>query len=855
MGKLQSFDITLGSDDYVLARKDGVPQIFLGSSPSEPGFKNQIGTIRIDSFEGGAGAEISRPPHNKYYNSGFWNLSEDGVMFPTGKLNTGTTLTGAFDTTFPKYATLVALESSWLAITPNAIYEFDPDVGGGVASVTSKLTPGTGKVFTGGWGRHGEYLYFGAEDKDGISVACGRLRETTGVYDMGSGPVASYFYGFGNKIWWVKNAGSVSDYSPTKSLLKDLPATDTAFSPTVGLSSHAMIDAYQGPNFNTLGVSINSSETTITPTTMTGFETNQFIRIDAETMLITGIGASTFTVIRGVAGSFTASHTAGANINEYGGAFVYASSGDPLVVNTFLKIDNELMRVNLVDTTNNYVAVDREFAKSTHAAGTQAFIPADGIICNGVAPPTGDIIKIDSEIIYVVEAPSSQIYARVSRGASPVSHTATTLIKKIYKEPPEVYWTDSSTGSLTPLRGPYKIRTAKAVNWIHSIGQYLIYFLSDSTFNAVDSDGVFAPLTSDDFTIPSMPSANDPRFGRSDPFLSGLAIVHSTGMIWLQNIENFSFIEFPEYHSSFAAAGISCLDAIGNSVYCVTRNSSEGPELWKLIFNGRSFDPHLLIGNGNLNDFYPVHAVKAIRHYQDGRTRLWFILGTGGSNLILKSLDMSNRHSINNYCGSLSWAFMKTPFYLGDDISAPFASGVTKRFIRVRGYAAWNNIEKFDIGFQVDSGIDSGFNYTTTQPTLEGSGFWTCEFPKTSAALGRGVSLEFLLGTDPDEEMPYINLPIFIDFEYALTEDDVIVLPILVSKDETKLNSRRLKHTVQSVATTMQGLMNTVQTLKIFEGGLTWTVFIEDYKLNTTSDNIIINDGEAVVELRCRRLS
>lgn len=649
MAKRQSFDITLCSDDYILARNGaGVPQIQLGSSPNEPGFKSQVGSIRIDTFAGGMGEVISRT-NQRYNKSNKANPTIDGMLLPLGNTNyantTGTT--NAYSSSAYSYGAIIPWESTFIIIYPRGIYSFDPDAALPV-TVTVRLAAGAGFYFTGSWARHGDFFYFGrATDTTDVSVACGTWQISTGIagtYAI-TGPVASYMYAFGNKIWYITN--------------------------------------------------------------------------------------------------------------------------------------------NAVGTPHGVFWTDADYY--------------DGVTDNR--------------------------------------------------------W-ELTGGAAGTLRTLNTIKSTAKVTWLTVLGPYTIYFLDDSTFNTIDVDGVFAPLTKDEFAAIG---GKDVYFGHPiEQLMGGLLIPYKYGFLWIEDIDTFRNFPTPQVYYEWPS-GIQCFDAIGDEVFMMNRPGNNDINLYYMRFNERTPIWHQLTWQSTESSFISAAAMKIWRKTSNGQLRLWIIGKAGTTTGTLQCIELASPNAC--ITSSQSQPYFITPFYLGDSISAPFADMVTKRFIRIRGYVVQNDAPSggyIYLQYKVDGTLDSGFSNIASPSYIQtaGSGFFAAELPKTSASLGRACALEIDWINVDTSSAPYLRLPLFIDFEYVPSEDDIITLPIVASIDENKgTNARRNKHTVENVMTTIQGIVGTIVTLKIFEGGQTWTVLVQDYNMNMTADNIILNQGEAIIEVRCRRIA
>jgi hypothetical protein len=92
------------------------------------------------------------------------------------------------------------------------------------------------------------------------------------------------------------------------------PTRDNSVSTPVDLTPASSYFCRVGPGANTtLAAAVNSTQTTITVASATGFPTSQFtVRVDDESMLVTaGFGTTTWTVTRGANGSTPAAHVSG----------------------------------------------------------------------------------------------------------------------------------------------------------------------------------------------------------------------------------------------------------------------------------------------------------------------------------------------------------------------------------------------------------------------------------------------------------------------------------------------------------------------------------------------------------------
>lgn len=423
----------------------------------------------------------------------------------------------------------------------------------------------------------------------------------------------------------------------------------------------------------------------------------------------------------------------------------------------------------------------------------------------------------------------------------------------------KIYWSDSATLAGGKLRGPFTLNksTASIITNLWALGPYLVIFMSDNTINAIDEDGVLAPLIENAFVVTD--NRDDYSFGfPAKAYLGGMIFPHSRGIAFMRDISQINDISpvktNPHYRSTYP--GVSSGGAL--KIRSLAVNSEEiyagtvlGQVLHADIYESVGFRWHNMAPTAAQT----VHNT-AIEIISTGtRFRLWIAasLGTntGACYLYRKEIAFPNYFyaPIEAASGATD---LRTSYYTGDGL----AGAVTKRFVGVRGYGEDLDTNNLSLKFNVDGDPASGSDTAIGSVSTAG-GFFSVDFPKTTAALGRGVQIVFdwpaMTGTDTGR----IHFPLYIDYEFVPDTDDYIRFNILASpspvgKQGVQLTKTKSKEIIEDE---ISALVGSIYTLTFAEDNRSWTVLVEDYTSKDSADNVVLNKGESVVEVLCRRLA
>jgi hypothetical protein len=415
---------------------------------------------------------------------------------------------------------------------------------------------------------------------------------------------------------------------------------------------------------------------------------------------------------------------------------------------------------------------------------------------------------------------------------------------------PKVYWSDSATLAAANLRGPYTPTTSALITWIYVLGPYAIYMLDNGTIAGIDTDGVFAPLMTDIYS-----DVAEPYFGHGTCSFMGNAIVpHSNGLLMVSNSLNeiseigpYSlmkpvplFAGFPKTRdSTFAPSVVAYKNHIW---YC------DGKNIWHGVYGKDGMAWHYVTG-GTLD----VAGFRVFNSVSAG-FNLDFMERSNSTDYIVKTLALAHP---DGYTGPLTTGVqaktLTTPFFTGDGM----AGCVTKRAVTLRGNATLDSATPTSILFEFRTSNESSWTTVGTYSTANG-GFFTLSFPVTSARLGRGFQLKVSITPGGSASgNAHLNLPLYLDYEYVPSELDYVRFNILASSDPVGRRGAgvRRKHTKENIITAVQALIGTITTVKMNDSGTTWTVLVEDYNASQSSDGTVLNSGESIVEVICRRLS
>lgn len=414
--------------------------------------------------------------------------------------------------------------------------------------------------------------------------------------------------------------------------------------------------------------------------------------------------------------------------------------------------------------------------------------------------------------------------------------------------PPNIYWNDSPTLAGGSLRGPFTpVTYSGRVTGISVLGPYALYMMNNGTVAGIDSEGVFAPIVSDTYA-----DADEPYFGHSSSlFLGNLAVPHTNGLLLISpdlstvsEIGPFSLMQPTPTISGFAKTR----DVSFPPASYTYKNHiwySDGKNIWHGVSGRDGLSWHFVISGTQVAGLRVYNSTLDAFNVQ--------YLDKSGSDYIAKALPAVHPDG-NTGPSSVTTATLTTPFYSGEGL----AGCVTKRGVSVRGHATLDTsapVTSITVKFRVTP--EAAFTSLGSFSTANG-GYFTLPFPTTSAALGRGFQLELTITPGGiSSSYAHINLPLYIDYEYVPSENDYVTLNILAATDPVGRRgaSRRLKHTKETITAAIQALIGTITTLKINDSGTTWTVLVEDYTSRQTLDGTVLNSGESIVEVVCRRLA
>jgi hypothetical protein len=164
------------------------------------------------------------------------------------------------------------------------------------------------------------------------------------------------------------------------------PNRDNSVSTPVDLTPSSSYFCRVGPGANTtLAGAMNSTQTTVTVASATGFPTSQFtIRVDDESMLVTGgFGTTTWTVTRGANGSAAASHLSGQTLvwnTPTSGVIGWNATTKTLTISGTIYIDGSAKISN--NTLNSYNGQGTLYLSGTFRATGSMCASISGSTCN-----------------------------------------------------------------------------------------------------------------------------------------------------------------------------------------------------------------------------------------------------------------------------------------------------------------------------------------------------------------------------------------------------------------------------------------------------------------------------------------
>jgi Tfp pilus assembly protein PilX len=164
------------------------------------------------------------------------------------------------------------------------------------------------------------------------------------------------------------------------------PNRDNSVSTPVDLTPASSYFCRVGPGANTtLAAAVNSTQTTITVASATGFPTGQFtLRIDDESMTVTGgFGTTTWTVTRGANGSAAASHANAQTVvwnTPTSGAIGWNATTKTLTLSGTLYIDGSAKISN--NALNSYDGQGTLYLSGTFRATGSMCAAISGSSCN-----------------------------------------------------------------------------------------------------------------------------------------------------------------------------------------------------------------------------------------------------------------------------------------------------------------------------------------------------------------------------------------------------------------------------------------------------------------------------------------
>jgi hypothetical protein len=431
-----------------------------------------------------------------------------------------------------------------------------------------------------------------------------------------------------------------------------------------------------------------------------------------------------------------------------------------------------------------------------------------------------------------------------------------------------IYWTTGSNGfDFAQIRGPFTIRNPSQVSAIFPVGPYIMVCLDNGVIGAIDQDGVFAPVVA---------NASFEGIGRNRGFgtkwvdyLGAVAVPHGNGVLLFLSPSDINEIgpgnkmqsNLSDYQSFDGAAhgisGTNGLAAYHNELYAHAADdvapTFTSPQLMKYV-NGSWHGLGTELSTGS----FTWGLATIIRERATKQLMAYSLVRDGNSaHLVRHDLSKPN-HTSGAQVTEASSRRLRTSVYLGRELEGIY----TKRFIRLRGHA-------YNLGSN-DDGLTSASVYYMTDVegtevlellgTIENNGIWTLPFPASMASFGKTIQFmfEYNLPAVAEDDMVsgYLSYPIFADFEFVPEEDDYVRIPILASEHAIGVRSgqKRMKQTRENVIKQIQPLIGKIALLKMDNKNTVWTVLIEGYNTIEVADNIVLNQGEAIVEVLCRRI-
>lgn len=425
---------------------------------------------------------------------------------------------------------------------------------------------------------------------------------------------------------------------------------------------------------------------------------------------------------------------------------------------------------------------------------------------------------------------------------------------------PTAYWNDSATLAAGNLHSfPISINTR--ITWIKVIGAYMLYTCIDGTIHGIDTDGVFAPVVSDQFVV------GNAGFGRnSRDFLGGMLAPHTGGLLYITgDLSSYTeigpFGMFPS-NPTKDGFGFSAVQGVANASYtpsCHTvRNHiwySDGYTIWHGIFNGNGVTWHFVAEKSAAiaqNDIGALFASGT--GTPGGNWNLYYIGPFFDDNTgYIYTLPITNLHGTKGAQSTATVKYLITSFYVGDGN----AGCVTKRFSKIRSNAVLAASTPATLSFDFRVNNEDAWTNIGSYNTASG-GFFTLSFPSTSASLGRAVQLRIGIATTGTTDYnAHLNFPLYIDYEYVPAVKDFIRIPIIAGATPVGKAGgvARKTQTRETIIAAIQALMGTITTVVMDEGNTSWTVVVEDYNTVEMQDNIVLNSGESIVEVLVRRIA
>ena len=415
---------------------------------------------------------------------------------------------------------------------------------------------------------------------------------------------------------------------------------------------------------------------------------------------------------------------------------------------------------------------------------------------------------------------------------------------------PSIYWNDHATLDAGSLRGPFTPLSAVRITGLAIISGYALYMASNKTINAIDSAGVFAPVVSDPYM-----HGGSLTFGLGARMWMGrLMVPHDQGLLMIEpDLSAYTEVSpLSMAMPSTQATGLAYAAPTGPGVVACAKNHiwySDGRNIWqgKWGKDGLKWHPFPAPSAGTTIIGLELVASSNVAWAID-----YIILNSTVYEVYTATMAHPDGIASSILMGAAE-AAITTSIYPGEGL----AGMVTKRFIRVRGNATLQSTNQATITVYFRTDNESAFTSAGTFSTANG-GFFSIALPTTSASLGRGIQLKISINL-ADISTPYehINMPLYIDYEYVPSENDYVRLPIVASPapiGKRSVKTRRTQ-TRETIVAAIQSLIGTITTLKMDENNTSWTVIVEDYNAAEIDDNIVLNSGEAVVEVLCRRIA